>query len=1035
MKTQNVNYNKIKNLFLRQSYLDSWEDYGRSIRKANFIRWDYVVLTASNEAQAEAFRLQIAGRLEQNLLPAATKYVVLPDPFGKRVGSGGATFNVLRYIAEEYCCEQEACIDSKEMKNPFLNKRILVIHSGGDSKRVPQYSAVGKLFSPVPRELPDGRASTLFDEFMIGMSGVPSRISEGMLVLSGDVLLLFNSLQIDAQFDGAAAISIKEPVETGKNHGVFLNDGSGYVKNFLHKQTEESLRAVGAVNEHGTVDLDTGAILLNAELLNALYELISTDGKPDEEKFAAFVNDKARISFYGDFLYPLASDSDLEQYYREKPEGEDTPELHWCRTRIWEALSRFSLKLICLSPAKFIHFGTTKELLHLMADEINDYEFLEWKEQVASTAGRDRDADASCALYSSYVGRRAKLGRQVYLENSYVLEESYVGRGSILSNVKIRNQEVPEHVVLHGLPLQNGKHVVRIYGVLDNPKGVYDEDTLFLGTGLRTLVEKIELKPSDLWKDGQNRDLWNAGLFPVCDTAEEAMDWALKLYGLVCDGDVTYLAEWLDCERTSLCESFNQADVRKILYWQKDLENRILSKSFIDRLTEGEYYRNALKIFDHRGMSQEIYEMLMEEAAEASFGLKIRIYYAVSCYMKEHFVSFGEQSYDYPEGLCFRTIQEVVCKEAVKQLPDSSLYRIAKERVDVKLPVRVNWGGGWTDTPPYCNENGGVVLNAAISLKGILPVQITVKRLEQFHVEFESQDVGVYGTVHTVEEIQDCHNPYDSFALHKAALIACGIIPLRDSRESLQEILKRIGGGIYLSTQVVGIPKGSGLGTSSILAGACVKGIFEFLGVEKTKEEIYDIVLCMEQIMSTGGGWQDQVGGLTNGIKLIKTKPGICQTVEARKLEIPKQAMEELQQRFALVYTGQRRLARNLLRDVIGGYIGARPESLDALQKIAELAVKMADSLEEGDIDVFAALLDRHWELSKQLDSGSTNNCIDQIFMACEDLIDARFIAGAGGGGFIMVILKKGISYKMLRERLLAIFQDSGVDVWESRFV
>ena len=66
----------------------------------------------------------------------------------------------------------------------------------------------GKLFSPVPRELPDGRGSTLFDEFLISMAGVPARFKEGMLVLSGDVLLLFNPLQIDAQFRGAAAISI-----------------------------------------------------------------------------------------------------------------------------------------------------------------------------------------------------------------------------------------------------------------------------------------------------------------------------------------------------------------------------------------------------------------------------------------------------------------------------------------------------------------------------------------------------------------------------------------------------------------------------------------------------------------------------------------------------------------------------------------------------------------------------------------------------------------------------------------------------------
>lgn len=41
-------------------------------------------------------------------LPATTKYAVLPDPDGKRVGSGGATFNVLRFLAEENPDEENA---------------------------------------------------------------------------------------------------------------------------------------------------------------------------------------------------------------------------------------------------------------------------------------------------------------------------------------------------------------------------------------------------------------------------------------------------------------------------------------------------------------------------------------------------------------------------------------------------------------------------------------------------------------------------------------------------------------------------------------------------------------------------------------------------------------------------------------------------------------------------------------------------------------------------------------------------------------
>lgn len=834
-----MKYEKMNNLFLRQSYLDSWEDYERSLKKKSFIKWDYIILTASNEAQATAYRNQIENRLEKGLLPEETTYAVLPDPEGKRVGSGGATFQVMRYIADQ----------EPERENPFKNRRILVIHSGGDSKRVPQYSAIGKLFSPVPRELPDGRSSTLFDEFIVGMSGVPSRIQEGMLVLSGDVLLLFNPLQIDAQFDGAAAISIKEPVATGKNHGVFLNDGHDYVKCFLHKQTEERLREMGAVNKAGNVDLDTGAVLFGSALLQALFRLISTGGKVDEKKFRQFCNEEARISFYGDFLYPLANDSTLEDFYKEAAEGQLNEALHECRTQIWNAIHHFSMKLLCLSPAEFIHFGTTRELRSLVTKDVQDYEFLDWKMQVNSAVQKE-----GFAAHNAYVGSRAKIGKEAYLENCYILGNSEVGDGTVLSHVRIMDRKIPEQIVMHGIELTGGKKVIRIYGVPDNPKGKYPGEVSFLGTTLNQFMAQNKVTKEELWK-GEETYLWFADLYPVCDDWEDALDMAEIIYKMA-HGTATKeeISRWRETERMSLYSSFNAADIEASCDQERFLENRILARCFIRKLEQGMYYADALKIFGKRGISKEIFKLLMEDAAEADFSLKIRIYHAVSCYMKKTRTIYDDLHYDALENDCFGTIREVIYEEAEKKLPDSAGYRIVKDQVDIALPVRVNWGGGWTDTPPHCNEKGGVVLNAAMKLRGIYPVQITVKRLDELHVEFESKDIGVYTTVDSAAEIQDCHNPYDSFALHKAALIACGIIPVKEEAD-LQEILKRMGGGIYLSTQVYGVPKGSGLGTSSILSGACVKGIFEFLGQERTDAEIYDVVLGMEQIMSTGGGW------------------------------------------------------------------------------------------------------------------------------------------------------------------------------------
>ena len=99
------------------------------------------------------------------------------------------------------------------------------------------------------------------------------------------------------------------------------------------------------------------------------------------------------------------------------------------------------------------------------------------------------------------------------------------------------------------------------------------------------------------------------------------------------------------------------------------------------------------------------------------------------------------------------------------------------------------------------------------------------------------------------------------------------------------------------------------------------------------------------------------------------------------------------------------------------------------------LAALMRFELERGNVDHFAQLLNEHWHLSIQLDHGTTNTCIDQIFQAVEDLIDGKFIAGAGGGGFLQVILKKGVTREMLSARLQGVFQSSGIDVWETEFI
>ena len=960
-------------LYLSQSYQDAWADYVRSLNSPSFPIWDYVILTASNEHQAKGFEKQIESR--RDFLPSRTQFMVIPDEGGVRVGSGGATLSVIKWLKEQ---------------GGFEKKRVLVIHSGGDSKRVPQYSALGKLFSPVPHRLPDGRSSTLFDEFLIAMAAVPGRIREGMLLLSGDVLLLFNPLLNDYNGHGAAVISFKEDVETGKDHGVYLRGKDGDVKAFLHKQSVKTLRDIGAVNSSNSVDIDTGMIILGTDVLNSLWGLISTEDVPDGEKYKTFVNDTVRLSLYGDFQYPLATDSTLEGFYEQAPEGEYTDALRACRTKVWEALRGYPLKLLRLAPAKFIHFGTTREILELMCRGVKNYSELGWTAVTNSSAMHPS--------YNSVISSAAKVGDGVYAEVSYVHSKAEVGDGTVLSYIDIHDETIPANVVLHGLKQTDGKFVCRIFGTDDNPKG-----NLLFGKPL----------PAEL-----GSTLWNAPIYPECDTIKEAVAAALRLYKAVEEGN------WSAVEKgKSMAAGFNDADPDAILAWNKRM-SELVAMNDIRQLID--QHKPAAEGRLHAPLTKIQREWLDSGLTRGDYGTVMRLHYYVGMALGG---AEGETEY----AAAFSSLSDAILCETLAGLKENKDARIVMDELEVKLPLRVNWGGGWSDTPPYCNENGGTVLNAAILLNGERPVKVSLRKLPEKKIVFESRDMDVHGEFDSIGPLQSVGDPFDSFVLQKAALLACGVIPAKGG--NLEEILERLGGGIWMDTEVTGVPKGSGLGTSSILAAACVKALFAFLGIEHTEDDLYSHVLCMEQIMSTGGGWQDQVGGVTDGIKYITSRPGLKQEIKVVHVALDEKTQEELNRRFCLIYTGQRRLARNLLRDVVGRYIGNEPDAVYALNEIQRNAALQRFELERGNVDAFAQLMTEHWGLSKMLDAGSTNTLIDQIFDSCDDLLAGKMICGAGGGGFLQVMLKKDVTREQLQERLKEVFSDTEINVWDCTLV
>ena len=998
-------------LFLAQSSLDSWNEYQYVLTHNKAPRWDWFVITASNEEQASAYRIQIDRRQAGGLLPAGTRYVVIADPAGKRVGSGGATLHVLRHIARE------------TGRSDFTGLRIALLHSGGDSKRIPQYSALGKLFSYVPRQLPDGRLSTLFDEFLLSLCGLPGRMSDGLVVLSGDVMLLFNTLQVDLQRPGAACISMKAPVSTGANHGVFLSDG-GRVERFLHKLPEAQLRALGAVNERGFVDIDTGAIWLSGEVTSRLYSVVLRDSQTDEVQFERYVNSRERLSFYGDFLYPLAHGSRLEDYLQQAAEGLAGPALEACRRELWQALHGYPLHIIRMAPAEFIHFGTTVELRSLVL-QATDHAHLDWSTQVLSVGQAE-----GVAMVNTIVSQGAVVEPGCYLEGVELLDTAKVGAGCVLSRVVFGGQ-LPPGILLHVLPQSGGGYVARLCAVGDNPKlGLTDGGTL-LGGAMEQFLARNGIAAGELW-DTPDCSLWTAKLYPHGQTPEAAVEASLVLLDMAMGKPLPQTVRaWLAAQRTSLRDSFECADVGAILHSDEALEDRIRASLFLSRLTQGYQANAACDALGQPPALNRRAAVALAQAQEATLETRYRAYRGLSALGAEGQLDLPES----PEALedhCYRLIYQRIQQAAMGQWADEPPHPL-RERVAVDLPVRVNWGGGWSDTPPYCLERGGTVFNAAITLRGQRPVKVVVEPGVEAGVLLRSLDLGVSRMATSFDELRPQADPNDPFGLSKAALAVQGLLPRRGEEPPFGQWLKGLGGGFCISTDV-DVPKGSGLGTSSILAGALVQALGRGFGQKLTLDDVFGRVLCMEQMLSTGGGWQDQVGGIVPGIKLIRSEPGAEQRLRIRPALIGEAALCELSRRFVLVYTGQRRLARNLLRDIMGNYLLNDPQTVQILNDIQQLAVLMSFDLERGDVDGFARLLDRHWELIRKLDPGSTNTCIDQIINECRPYIAGVMIAGAGGGGFLQMILKHGVSVEQLQDCLADVFQDNGVAIWQSAF-
>lgn len=324
----------------------------------------------------------------------------------------------------------------------------------------------------------------------------------------------------------------------------------------------------------------------------------------------------------------------------------------------------------------------------------------------------------------------------------------------------------------------------------------------------------------------------------------------------------------------------------------------------------------------------------------------------------------------------------------------------------VEKPLRIDLAGGWSDTPPICNELGGCVLNVAVTLNGVKPVKAHVRRLDEKKVVVESVDLRKKDVYTSDREIADHSDPHDWGCLIKSALTVVGYK------------VKEGGLSIRISADV---PKGSGMGTSSILGAALVEALGKVLDRGYDWRKVSALTLQLEKEMNTGGGWQDQVGGLLSGVKLIVSRPGEEQKLRVRRLEAKETAAfaKFLEERALLYFTGQKRMARNVLRGVLNFY-KENPDGIAhaIVDRLKRDAAKAYDALVDSDWATLCTAINGYWLSKKALDPGSTNPAVETIIARIAPWTSAVTLCGAGGGGFMMIVAESAASKKKLKNVL-----------------
>ncbi|XP_052816143.1 L-fucose kinase-like [Mya arenaria] len=350
-----------------------------------------------------------------------------------------------------------------------------------------------------------------------------------------------------------------------------------------------------------------------------------------------------------------------------------------------------------------------------------------------------------------------------------------------------------------------------------------------------------------------------------------------------------------------------------------------------------------------------------------------------------------------------------------------------------ECPARIDISGGWSDTPPITYEHGGAVTMAALLVNGKRPIGAKSRRIKEpklvlvLHGSTEAKEV----VCTELSDLSDYYQPHSPGALLKAAFVCAELVDLTSDKSLTDQLTARYGGGFELHSWT-NLPQGSGLGTSSILAGAVMASLLKTAGKSCDLHSLVHMVLYLEQLLTTGGGWQDQVGGLMGGVRLGVSEAGLPLKVDAHDLDLGPEVVQAFNDRLVLIYTGKTRLARNLLQDVVRNWYARNPQIVETEDRLVSQAHDCAKFFQQGDLEKVGQCMDQYWTLKKRMAPGCEPEFVSRLMSAVRSNALGMSMAGAGGGGFMYVLARDQEARTNIKNIIDSMESMDGVCVYEA---